>query len=497
MRLIRFALSFALGTLVSRVLGFLRDAGIAYYFGASHVSDAFFVAFRIPNSFRRLLGEGGFNAVFVPLYTRAVEEGREKEFLGKVFLFYLLVNSIITFLGVLLSKYIVLLLAPGLRGTETFHLAVFMARFLFLYLLLIGLGAFFMGVLNVKGRFFVPAVSQGVFNAVFLTVLILLSDRYGHIALIAGVLAGGILQVSVYLPSLVREGVYLKPVLRFDEEVKVLVRRLLPALGGFGVNQLSLFIDTILASFLRTGAISYLYYANRLYQLPFGIVSVGVANSLLSLLSRSDVDRNLETTRAFRLVLLLIVPASTGLVLLSEEIVKVVYRRGSFSEEDARITATILSIYSLGLVFSSLQKVISAEFFSRGDTKTPVKASLLSVVSEGILGYLFAFLLGLGIYGLPLGTVISFLIGFSFLMVKKKVRIDKIPLAYTLIRSLIASSVMGVSVFWIKNYLTEATMTLVLGIPSGSVVYFLTLFILREKLALSLFQSFIKKGLNP
>ena len=495
MRLIRFALSFALGTLVSRVLGFLRDAGIAYYFGASHVSDAFFVAFRIPNSFRRLLGEGGFNAVFVPLYTRAVEEGREKEFLGKVLFFYLLANSLVTFLGVLLSEYIVLLLAPGLRKTETFHLAVFMARFLFLYLLLVGLSAFFMGVLNVRGRFFVPAVSQGVFNAVFLGVLILLSDRYGYIALIMGVILGGIFQVIVYLPFL--RGAPLGLALRFDEDVKVLVRRLLPALGGFGVNQLSLFIDTILASFLRTGAISYLYYANRLYQLPFGIVSVGVANSLLSLLSRSDTDRSLETTRAFRLVLILIIPASTGLILLSEEIVRAVYRRGSFSEEDARTTAVVLSIYSLGLIFSSLQKVLSAEFFSRGDTKTPVKASFLSVLSEGVLGYLLAFPVGLGLYGLPLGTALSFLAGFSFLMARKKVRIDLPSLASTLVKSLIASSVMGLFVLWVKGFSEGVLITLLFTIPAGALLYFLVLYLLRESLALGLLKGLVKKGLNP
>ena len=497
MKLVRFAISFALGTLISRILGFLRDAGIAYYFGASHISDAFFVAFRIPNSFRRLLGEGGFNAAFVPLYTRAVEEGREREFLGKVFSFYLLINALVTFLGVILSEYIVSLLAPGLRDTEAFDLAVFMARFLFLYLLLVGLSALFMGVLNVKGRFFVPAVSQGIFNAAFLITLILLSDSYGHVALIVGVIAGGILQVLIYLPSLVNAGVAFSPSIVFDDEVKLLVRRLVPALGGFGVNQLSLFIDTILASFLKTGAISYLYYANRLYQLPFGIVSVGVANSLLSLLSKSSINRNLETTRAFRLVLLLIIPASAGLIILSEEIVRVIYQRGNFSEEDARITATVLSIYSLGLLFSSLQKVLSAEFFSRGDTKTPVKVSLISVLSEGLFGFLLAFPLGLGLYGLSLGTALSFLVGFSLLMVKKEVKIERRDLVSTLLKSSVASLGMSLLVLWIKNSLESAVQILALSIPMGAILYFLILFLLREELALGLFKGLVKKGLNP
>lgn len=497
MKLIRSALSFAIGTLISRVLGFLRDAGIAYYFGASNVSDAFFIAFRIPNSLRRLLGEGGLSAAFVPLYTRAVEEGSDREFLGKVLSFYLLINLLITFLGVLLSKYIVLILAPGLKDSDTFQLAVFMARFLFLYTLLIGLSALFMGVLNVRGRFFVPAVSQGVFNALFLLTLILLSDRYGYIALVLGVIVGGFFQVLVHLPALLRSGVSLRPSLGLDDRVKLLIKRMIPALGGFGVNQLSLFIDTILASFLRTGSISYLYYANRIYQLPFGIISVGVANSLLSLLSKSGVSRDAETTRALRFVLLVILPASTGLILLSEEIVRAIYRRGSFSEEDARTTAIVLSIYSFGLVFSSLQKVLLAEFFSRGDTKTPVKISLITVLSEGAFGYTLAFPFGLGLYGLPMGTSLSFLVGFSLVMLKKKVKIERAPFLSTLLKSSLACLGMGAFLLIVKNSPWGTLQKLLLGMSGGGTLYLLILLSLKEELTLSLLKGLVKKGLNP
>ncbi|HIC97223.1 MAG TPA: murein biosynthesis integral membrane protein MurJ, partial [Aquificaceae bacterium] len=146
MRLVRFALSFAFGTLISRVLGFVRDASVAYFFGASPISDAFFVAFRIPNSLRRLLGEGGFNAAFVPLYSRAVSEGRDGEFLGRVLVLYAFANALITLVGVTLAEYIVSLVAPGLRGGESFPIAVFMTRFLFLYVFLVGMYALFMGV---------------------------------------------------------------------------------------------------------------------------------------------------------------------------------------------------------------------------------------------------------------------------------------------------------------------------------------------------------------
>jgi len=497
MKLIRFALGFAFGTLLSRILGFLRDAGIAYYFGASAVSDAFFIAFRIPNSFRRLLGEGGFNAAFVPLYTRSLEEGRDREFLGRVFALYLIVNGTLTFTGILLSDLLVALLAPGLRGTETFSLAVFMARFLFIYLLLVGLNAFFMGVLNVKGRFFVPAASQAVFNAVFLMVLILMADSLGYGALIAGVLLGGLCQVAVNVPSLIGSGVRFSLGLGLDEKVRLLMKRLVPALGGFGVNQLSFLIDTVLASFLRTGAISYLYYANRLYQLPFGVVSVGVANSLLSVLSRSDADRGSEVTTAFRLVVLLTLPASAGLFLLSEEIVEVIYRRGSFLSTDARITAEVLSLYSLGLLPYSLQKVLSAEFFSRGDTATPVKISLATVLSEGILGASLAFVAGLGIYGLPLGTALSSLVGLGLLLNRSRVRINLTELGTTFLKSLMATLLMGGTVFLSRDTLPAAPAVLLVSIPLAVLIYLVSLYAFRETLTLSLLQSLVKKFGNP
>ena len=480
MKLVRFAFDFALGTLLSRILGFLRDATIAYYFGASHVSDAFFIAFRIPNSFRRLLGEGGFNAAFVPLYTKALEEGKEREFLSRVFTFYVIINTLVTFLGILLADQIVSLIAPGVREADTFNLAVFMARFLFVYLLLVGLSAFFMGVLNVRGRFFVPAISQGVFNLVFLVILLLLADRYGYIALVVGVLIGGVFQVLINLPVLLKEKVSFSVSLKMGDEVKTLIKRLIPALGGFGVNQLSLFIDTFLASFLRTGAISYLYYANRLYQLPFGVVSVGVANALLSLLSKGDSNKIKDTTMALRVILILMIPASAGLFILSEEIIRVVYHRGSFTEEDVYLSAGALSVYSLGLVFFSIQKSLSAVFFSLGDTKTPVKASLISVLSEGTFASILAFGMGLGLLGLPAGTALSSLTGLFYLWIKLPHKPKMRPLVDTLVRTITATLLMSVFLLYFKETGLRPVILTAVSIPSAIVIYFFLLWVMGE-----------------
>ncbi|MGC8853025.1 MAG: murein biosynthesis integral membrane protein MurJ, partial [Hydrogenobacter sp.] len=270
MGLIRHSISFSFATLLSRIFGYVRDALIAYYFGVSQITDAFFIAFRLPNTFRRLLGEGGFNAAFVPIYAKDIKSGREKQFLNSAFTYYTLVNLLVTLLGILFADILITVIAPGIRDKPHFELTVFMARWLFSYLFFVGLSSFFMAVLNTRGIFFVPAFAQGVFNLVFSLVIALASNPFGFYSLIWGVILGGIAQALFNLPSLLRSGVILGFSFKLDEDVKLLVKRLIPSLLGFGVAQLSFFIDTFLASFLHPGSISYLYYANRIFQLPLG-----------------------------------------------------------------------------------------------------------------------------------------------------------------------------------------------------------------------------------
>ena len=497
MKLFYQALSFGSATLISRILGFLRDAVTAYYFGAGAVTDAFFVAFRLPNSFRRLIGEGGFNAVFVPLYTKALEEGREREFLSRVFGFYLSVVCAVTLFAVLFADLIIAVIAPGLLRSESYGLAVFMARFLFAYMLLVGLTSLFMGILNVHGKFFIPAFAQAVFNGVFVLVLLILAHSLGYTALIAGVLVGGIFQVLINIPLLIRLRIPFGFSLSLSEDIRTLFRRLLPALGGFGVSQLSIFIDTFLASLLGKGAVSYLYYAGRLYQLPFGIISASVANSLLPILSRRDADRSESLTQALRLLLIFIVPASAGLFILSEEIIGLIYGRGEFTHQDVQITADVLSLYSLGLPFMSLQKVLSVSFFSKGDTKTPVKASLITVVTEGLLAVIFAFGLGFGLLGLPSATALSFVAGTLYLSYRKEDRLKKGDLTRTLAKVLISASLMSLIVFYLKLLKIPPSAVLLISIPVGALSYFALLFVLRESLALRLGKSLVEKVRNP
>jgi len=492
MSLIKHSISFSFATLLSRVLGYVRDALIAYYFGVSHITDAFFVAFRLPNTFRRLLGEGGFNAAFVPIFAKRIKEGTEKAFLNSVFTYYTLFNLLITLLGIVFSDWIIRLIAPSIAHKGYFELTVFMARFLFSYLFFIGLSAFFMALLNTKGVFFVPAFAQAIFNLVFALCLAFLAERIGYMALIIGVILGGLAQLLFNIPSALKKGLIPKPTLERDKDLNLLLRRLLPAIMGFGVAQLSFFIDTFLASFLALGTISYLYYANRIFQLPLGALSVGMANSLLSVLSYGEDKRN-NITLAFRFITLLALPATGGLIVLSHQIIALLYGRGRFFSEDISMAGSVLSVYSLGLLFFSLQKVLSSVFFAKGDTRTPVFSSLFAVIVEGFLGFIFAFVFKLGVIGLVLGTASSSLAGFGFLLYFWKEReFNTHSYIPSLLKAFLSTLLMCLFLVAIKPNPYE----LFYAIPLASLIYWISLLLLKEPLALSvlhLLKSLVKK----
>jgi putative peptidoglycan lipid II flippase len=492
MKLIKHSLSFSFATLLSRILGYVRDALIAYHFGVSQITDAFFVAFRLPNTFRRLFGEGGFNAAFVPIYAKQVKEGKEREFLGSALGYYLLINLSVVLLGVLFAESLISIIAPGLRAKPYFDLAVFMGRWVFIYLLFVGLSAFFMALLNTRGVFFVPAFAQAVFNIGFSLVIALFAQSLGYYALIGGVLVGGFLQFTFHLPFL--RGIPLGFSLRLHPDVKLLFKRLIPALMGFGVAQLSFFIDTFLASFLALGAISYLYYANRIFQLPLGAISVGVANSLLSALSLGE-DRSKNITLAMRFLFLLSFPSVVGLLVFSEQIVRLLYGRGNFSEADVLMVSYVLKAYSLGLVFFSLQKTLSSVFFAKGDTFTPMKTSLLAILSEGTSAIIYAFVLKLGAVGLALGTATSSLFSFGYLLRKTYRLIDWRTLMESSVKVALASLLMGLFGLFLKG-----KTHLLLAIPMCIILYFSLLVVFREELLvafLRLGKGFVKKLLNP
>jgi len=470
--LLRGSLLLSLGILLSRLLGYARDATVAYLFGASPLTDGFFVAFRLPNLFRRVLGEGALNAVFIPLYGEAMREGRERDFLREVFFLVLFLSASVSLLGSYFAEEVVSLLAPGLRGKESFEYAVFFTKYLFPYLFLVSLYALLGGVLMVRGRFFLPSFSQALFNFTFITVL-LLFPKLGAYALVLGVLLGGVAQVLPNALLLLREGLFFLPKLSFSPSLLKFLRAMGITLLGFSAGQLSLLVDTFLASFLREGFISFLYYASRLYQLPVSLFSVGVGNALLAVSARSGKEEERFGEGLF-LVWAFSLPSAAGLFLLSEEIVSLLYGRGAFGKEEVHYTAELLRLYALSVPFFSLQHLFKSFFYAKKRPEVPLKAAFLTVLGDALVASLSLFLLGLEHYSFPVGAFAGSLSGLVFL--KKEAGLPLLPPGKVFLKLLLSTAAMAAVV-----YLSPQGSIRVFLIPLYASLYLFLLFVSGER----------------
>jgi putative peptidoglycan lipid II flippase len=404
-------------TLVSRLLGFVRDVMMAALLGAGPLSDAFFVAFKLPNFLRRLFAEGAFNAGFVPMFARTLEgEGRTaaKTFAEQAQAALLAVLLPLVVVAIAAMPWVIFLTAPGF-GTDDprYHSAVEFSRITFCYILFISLTALYGGVLNSLGRFAAPAAAPVMLNlsligAMIVSVLWLDAPAY---ALAWGVAAAGLLQFLWLCVAMRREGMVLAlrwP--RLTPQVRRLWSLILPGAIGAGVAQINLFMDIVLASLLPPGAVSYLYYADRVNELPIGVIGVAVGTALLPLMARQlragQVAQAMHSqNRALELSLLLTLPAALALVVLSAPIVAVLYERGAFGAEASRATSAALAAYAVGLPAYVLVKVLTPAFFAREDTRTPVKIAIVCMISNVVIA--FALIWWLAHVGIALATAIS------------------------------------------------------------------------------------------
>lgn len=378
-------------TMVSRVLGFARDMLIAAILGAGPVADAFFVALKLPNLFRRLFGEGAFNAAFVPEFSGLLAaEGPDaarrfaQESFG-VMTFWLL---LVTILGEIAMPGVIKVIAPGFAATpEKFALAVTLTRITFPYLILICLAALVSGILNGMERYTAAAASYVLFNVISIACMLWLTPytaTAGH-ALSWGVTLSGVVQLGLLMWAARNAGMGLGfPRPRLTPRVKVLLRRMAPGLVGAGVTQLNLAVDVIIASLLPAGTVSLLYYADRVQQLPLGVIGTAVGTALLPLLSRQVRGGEAEAAivtlnRAIEYTLVLTLPAAMALVVSAYPIMLALFGRGAFDAESARLSAQALSAYGIGLPAFVMVKVLAPGFFARGDTATPVKIGMISV----------------------------------------------------------------------------------------------------------------------
>ena len=383
--------------MVSRVLGFVRDIVIARFFGASEGTDAFFVAFKIPNFMRRLFAEGAFSQAFVPVLSEYKEtQSTEvlKELIAKTAGTLATVLFFITLLGVIGAPILIYIFAPGFESEGTRHdLAVEMLRLTFPYLLFISLTAMAGGVLNTFGKFAIPAITPVLLNLSFLAAIFWLSPLLEKpiMALAWAVLLAGIAQLAFQFPFLKKLG--LMPKLSFDRQhagVKKIMNLMLPALFGVSVTQINLLVDTLLASFLVAGSVSWLYFSDRLVEFPLGIFGIALATVILPNLSKSHAagkaaDFSASLDSGLRWVVLLGVPAALGLFFLAQPMLATLFQYDAFTTSDVNNASLSLMAYAIGLPAFILVKVLVPGFTSRQDMKTPVKIGVIAVVSNMLM----------------------------------------------------------------------------------------------------------------
>jgi putative peptidoglycan lipid II flippase len=377
-------------TLISRILGFVRDAVIARVFGAGIATDAFFVAFRLPNLLRRLFAEGAFAQAFVPVlseYRARRSEADTRLLVDRAATLLALTLLAVSALGILLAPIIISITAPGFSG-EKYDLTVDLLRVTFPYIIFISLVSFSGGILNTWSRFAIPAVTPTLLNVAMIAGAAFAAPYFERpvMALAWGVFAGGVLQLALQVPALMRIGMLPRFDLAFsDPGVHRILLLMAPAALGVSVSQVSLVINTIFASFLESGSVSWLYYADRLMEFPTGLLGVALGTVLLPSLSRYHAsDNTVEYSKlldwGLRLTLLFALPASVALAILSVPLVTTLFHYGNFSANDVSMTREALMAYSVGLTGLILIKVLAPGFYARQNIRTPVRIALITLV---------------------------------------------------------------------------------------------------------------------
>jgi len=477
-------------TVISRVLGFVRDIIIAKFFGTARYAEAFVVAFRIPNMLRDLIGEGATNSAFVPVLSEYLVKKKEEFWdLANVILNLLLIAlSAVTIVGVLASPLIVRLIAPGfLDDPEKFAITVNLTRLLFPYILLIGLAAYAMGVLNSLKHFSAPAFGPCFLNIAVIICAIIWGESVMGLA--SGVLIGGVLQLAIQIPALCRKGFRFSFTKKLNHpaanKIGIL---LLPRILGSCVYQVNLFVNTILASLsgiVGAGGVAGLYYANRIFQFPLAIFGIAIAQAVLPTMSREALEEGpdkLKNTLSFslRAVNFIIVPASIGLIVLAVPITRALFERGRFDSYSTLITANALMFYSIGLFSYSGIKVLVNCFYSFKDTMTPVKIAGLSLLLNIALNFALMFPLKIG--GLALAASISGIFNFFalFYMLRKKIGpLDGYGILSSFFKAILAGLAMAVVVY-MGFFKIGLNLFVVISIAMASYIIAAFLFDVRE-----------------
>ena len=426
MNLIKSTGTFSVFIIISRVLGYIRDVLIAIYLGSGPIADAFFVAFRIPNTFRRLFAEGSFNAAFVPSYSSELTIGKEKAkgFANDVFNFLMLGLLILVIVIEILMPGFVYLIAPGFyEDPNKIELTTLLTRITFPFLLFISLASFFSAILNSHNKFAVAAAAPIILNLILISIIFLAKKSSDELVvyLSYGVSVAGLLQlIFVYFYA----KKFFTPVINFKlkvtKKIKIFFEKFLPGIFSSGVTQINILVGTIIASF-QASAVSYLYYADRIYQINLAIAGIAIGTVILPNLSRyiktsNKKKINFVQNKSFELSLFLSVPASMALLVGSEQITSALFGYGAFDNNSVQNSAKALFYFALGLPAFAIIKIFSTFLFARDNTKSPFYYSLISVLINITISIIFFKQIGFII--IPIATTISSWINAILLFIK-------------------------------------------------------------------------------
>ena len=447
-------------TLLSRIFGFIRDVVIAWFFGAGLSSDAFFVAFRIPNLLRRLFAEGSLSVAFIPVFTeylanRGKNEAFELARSAVRILSILLVAT--TIIGILLAPVIVRIIAPGFAAAPgKLSVTIFLTRIMFPYIFFIGMVALSMGILNVLDHFAAPALAPVLLNLSIIGSAFFISPYLDNpvTGLAIGVLIGGFLQLGLQVPFLIKKGFFFWEKAKiYHPGLKNIGLLMLPTIFGAAVYQINILVGTLLASLLAEGSVSYLYYADRLVQFPLGIFAIATATAVLPSLSRQAAQNDIAAVRdtfsyAMRMIFFITIPSMVGLIVLREPIVALLFKRGAFDAETTRLTAYALLYYSVGLWAFSAVRIVVSTFYALQDTKTPVRMAVISVGANIMFGIILMGPMEHG--GLALSTSLASMLNLVLLVRALRAKLGTLGLrniSESVFKTMICSGIMG-AVVW-------------------------------------------------
>ena len=481
--------SFGFLTLASRILGYLRDILIAIFLGTSFLADAFFVAFRLPNTFRRLFAEGSFNSAFVPQYVKLDLKNQSFEFANSVFNLLIFILLILVCIAEVFMGAVIYLISPGFIGdVEKYELVVSLSRIAFPFLLFVSLSSFYSAILNTKGKFALAAAAPIVLNVLLITTILFANffDQQLVFYMAWAVTVAGILQ---FVMLFIYGKKYFTPIIKFkftiSSDVKIFFKKLLPSVFSSGVMQINILVGTIIASF-QTSAVSYLYYADRIYQLPLAITGIAIGTVILPALSKEIFQQKdgrsfFLQNRSIELSLFLSAPAMIGIVMATEPIISTLFGYGSFDQESVSQTSKALFVFGFGLPAFSLLKIYSSFYFARSDTQFPFYVSVITVILNVLIS--LAFFSYLGFISIALGTTVSCWCGvfiYQIFLLKNnlhefdatfKKRIGKI-----FVCSFVMSAILYFLLFKFQfNFYSSSfskILNLVIIIGSSSIIYF-------------------------